>query len=280
MPHIQEVMTVHKNNHLLTKIAAFALLLALALASNLSDPAAVYASQSGTNNSTGYSFVLDDSADFIDDDMEEALLTKMKETTAYCNVAISTTTYHTYSSTERYAVETYESYFGQDANGVIFVIDRDLNEIYLAAEGKTQRIISDSKCDTICDNTYVYATSSHDYDYYTCCLETIDQVNTVLSGGRIAQPMKYISGIFIALAIGMILCFLYALKVSRGKKPNDRDIMNAAYTKVDVQNPFVQFTHETKTYSPQSSGSSGGSHGGGGGHSGGGGGHSGGGHHI
>ncbi len=271
---------MHKNRHLFTKIATFALFLILALASNLSDTMTASASQSGTNNSTGYRFILDDEADFIDDDMEDALLSKMKETTAYCNVAVVTTTYHAYSSTERYAVATFESYFGQGANGVIFVIDRDLNEIYLAAEGKTQRIISNSKCDTICDNTYVYATSSHDYDYYTCCFETIDQVNTVLSGGRISQPMKYISNIFIALAIGMILCFLYALKVSRGKKASDREIMNAAYTKVDVQNPYVQFTHETKTYSPQSSGG-GGSHGGGGGsHGGGGGGHSGGGHHI
>ena len=48
---------------------------------------------------------------------------------------------------------------GTGANGVIFVIDRDLNEIYLACEGSTQRTIPNSKCNSICDNTYIYATS-------------------------------------------------------------------------------------------------------------------------
>ncbi len=270
------------NKHLFNKTAASALFLVLMLALWLSYPTVAYASSSGTNDSTGYRFILDDEANFIDDDDEATLLAKMKETTAYCNVIIATTTSHSYSSTERYAVATFESYFGSNANGVIFVIDRDLDEIYLASEGSTRHIISNSKCDTICDNTYVYATSSHDYDYYTCAYKTIDQVNTVLSGGRIAQPMRYISSIFIALASGMILCFLYALRISHGRKASNREIMNAAFTKVDVLNPNVQFTHETRAYSPQSSGGGGGgSHGGGGGsHGGGGGGHSGGGHHI
>lgn len=238
----------------------------------------------GTNNSTGYEYILDDSADFIDDAVEDNLISSLKDTTKYCNVAVVTTTSHPYTSTETFAVNTFESYFGNGSNGVIFVIDRDLNEIYLASEGTTQRTISNSKCDSICDNTYIYATSSHDYDYYTCCMETIDQVNTVLSGGRISQPLRYISSIFIALAVGIIFCFMYAIALSRGRKAKNRELMNAAFTKVDVHNARTRFVNQTRVYSPQSSGSShsGGGHSGGG-HSGGGhssGGHSGGGHHI
>ena len=77
----------------------------------------------------------------------------MKKTTEYCNIAVVTTTSHPYGSTESYAVNTFEGYFGTGANGVIFVIDRDLNEIYLACEGSTQRTIPNSKCNSICDNT-------------------------------------------------------------------------------------------------------------------------------
>ena len=65
----------------------------------------------------------------------------MKKTTEYCNIAVVTTTSHPYGSTESYAVNTFEGYFGNGANGVIFVIDRDLDEIYLACEGSTQRTI-------------------------------------------------------------------------------------------------------------------------------------------
>ena len=35
----------------------------------------------GTNNSTGYEYILDDSADFIDDAVEDNLISKLKDTT-------------------------------------------------------------------------------------------------------------------------------------------------------------------------------------------------------
>ena len=137
----------------------------------LSSSSNVYATEtatnynlSGTNKSTGYEYILEDSANFIDDAVKGKLISQMKKTTEYCNIAVVTTTSHPYGSTESYAVNTFEGYFGTGANGVIFVIDRDLNEIYLACEGSTQRTIPNSKCNSICDNTYIYATSSHDYD--------------------------------------------------------------------------------------------------------------------
>ena len=48
----------------------------------------------GTNNSTGYEYILDDSADFIDDAVEDNLISSLKDTTKYCNVAVVTTTSH------------------------------------------------------------------------------------------------------------------------------------------------------------------------------------------
>ena len=50
----------------------------------------------GTNKDTGYEYILNDSADFIDASSEKELVSKLKNITNYCNVAIVTTTYHTY----------------------------------------------------------------------------------------------------------------------------------------------------------------------------------------
>ena len=229
---------------------------------------------------TDHELEIDDEADFLTSDEEESLSEVMYETAGYCNAMVVTTTYHTFSSTEDFAVSTYENYFGKNSSGIVFVIDRDLNEIYLASEGDARKKITDSKCDVICDNTYVYATKDHGYDYYTCAVETFDQINTSLAGGRIAQPMKYVSNIFLAVALGMFVCFIYTLFVSKSRRPSRRELLSGSFTKVDVQNPNAQFMYQDKKYSPQSSGSSGGNSGGhsSGGHSGGG--HSGGGHHI
>ena len=49
---------------------------------------------------------------------------------------------------------------------------------------------------SITDNTYTYATNK---DYYGCASYSFKQINTILSGGKIAEPMRYTSNIFIAI---------------------------------------------------------------------------------
>ena len=77
-------------------------------------------------------------------------------------------------------------------------------------------------------------------------METIDQVNTVLAGGHISQPLRYISSIFIALAAGMIFCFVYALSLSKGRKAKSNELMGAAFTKVEIQNARARFMNQTR----------------------------------
>ncbi len=237
----------------------------------------VFADMSGTNNTTGYKFVIDDQADYFTDSEEDILVEELKETTKYCNVMIVTTESHMYSTTQDFSYASIDNTFGRNASSVCFVIDRDKSEIYLCSTGSARKKITNSKCDVICDNTYIYATESHNRDYFTCAYKTIDQVNTVLGGGIIAQPMKFISSAFIAVALGMLLCFLYALKTSQMKKASNNDILSGIYSQIKIQDARATFSHQTKQYTPRNS-SSGGSHGGG--RSGGGGGHSGGGHRI
>ena len=229
-----------------------------------------------TNKSTGYEAVLDDQADFLTDDQERALLDQMAPITAYGNAVLVCTASHSYSSTENFAVNYFESRYGTHDDGVIFVIDMDCREIYLVTEGSTRKALNSARCNSITDNTYIYATESHDRDFYTCASETFSQVYTVLDGGKIAQPMKYICNALFAIMLALFFNYFVVMRLSQPKNPKRNEIMQGLFTKFAIMHPQVHFTHQTKKYSPPSS--SGGSGGGGGG--GGGGGHSGGGHSI
>lgn len=235
----------------------------------------LFAAENEADTSSQYQYYFDDDADFLTEQQENSLKELLVQITEYCNVSFATSTDHSYYSTEQFAVSTYETIFGNGTNGVSFVIDRDLNQIYLISEGGIQKTISNGRCNSITDNTYVYATSDYNYDYYTCAYKTFEQIYILLQGGRIVQPMKYICNALLALVLAMLINYFIVKSFAHAKKPSTRQLMDGIYTKINVFHPSAQFTHQTKRYDPPSS-SSGGSSGGGGG----GGGHSGGGHSI
>ena len=250
-------MTVRKIKRILT---AFVFCLILSASTIPVCASAVSAS----NEETGYVYVLDDSADFLTDSQENSLQKQLYDLTAYCNVAFVTTTEHSKSSTKDFAADYFDDIFGPHANGTIFVIDRCLNEIYLYSDGQAHKIITNSRARSITDNTYTYA---RDKAYYTCAYKVFAQIETLMQGKRIAEPMRYLCSA------------LFALWSSRSHKADHRQVMTGLYAQMQINNPRTQFINQTRTYSPVSSGSSGGGHsggggGGGGGHSGGGGGHS------
>lgn len=231
---------------------------------------------SASNEETGYVYVLDDSADFLTDSQENSLQKQLYDLTAYCNVAFVTTTEHSKSSTKDFAADYFDDVFGPHDNGTIFVIDRCLNEIYLYSDGQAHKIITNSRARSITDNTYTYA---RDKDYYTCAYKVFAQIETLMQGKRIAEPMRYLCSALLAIVAALFLNLFFALWSSRSHKADSRQVMTGLYAQMQIHNPRTQFIRQSRTYSPVSSGSSGGGHsggggGGGGGHSGGGGGHS------
>ena len=264
----REVMTVRKIKHILT---AFVFCLILSASTIPVCASAVSAS----NEETGYVYVLDDSANFLTDSQENSLQKQLYDLTAYCNVAFVTTTEHSKSSTEDFAADYFDDVFGSHANGTIFVIDRCLNEIYLYSDGQAHKIITNSRARSITDNTYTYA---RDKNYYTCAYKVFTQIETLMQGKRIAEPMRYLCSALLAIVAALFLNLFFALWSSRSHKADRRQVMTGLYAQMQINNPRTQFINQTRTYSPVSSGSSGGGHsgggGGGGGHSGGGGGHS------
>lgn len=219
-----------------------------------------------------YNTIIEDDADLLTNNEEEKLYEIMNESIEYGNIVFKTISYNS-SSAESYARNYYHSLYGTES-GTIFLIDMDNRDLYIFSYGKNYSYITSSKANIIADNVYRYATKG---EYFKCASKTFKQINTVLSGGKISEPMKYISNAIISLILASFLGFIYVLETSRMKK----SIKN-----FDVQEEFrvysidVKKTGTHRVYSPPSSSSgggsssSGGSSGGGGGSSGGGGGHS------
>lgn len=275
-------MTVRKSIHSMryAKCAVCALVIMLF---TVLQTTPVSAAVNKTNSETDYEMIIDDQAGYFTADEISDLTDLMIQITDYCNIAVVTTESHSYSSTKKLASSYFDDNFGIHATGSVFVIDRKLNEIYLYTAGPTQKTISASRATSITDNTYIYATKDYGRDYYQCSYKTMEQVLTLLEGGRIAEPMRYICSALLAIILALLFNYFIVMFCSRSRKESTKAILNGTFSDVKITNAKPVFIRQSKHYSPVSSGSSGGSNsgGGGGGFSGGGGSSgSGGGHSI
>ena len=254
----------------------FAMVLLLGLPSETRADSSWYPSDTPVshNEETGYDIYLDDWADLLTDSEEAELLEIMEPISAYGHVAFISIDYNPTYSTERYLEQYYEDHFGR-SSGIVFIIDMDERYIWIDTDGEIRKTVTSAYANTITDNVYSYAS---DEDYLTCAGKAFEQVNTLLEGRAIAQPMKYISNALLAIVLALLINYFLVMMLSRSRKASTSQLLNGTFYKTNIKNPRAEFVKQTKRYSPQSSGSSGGGGGrsgggGGGGHSGGGGGH-------
>ncbi|MBQ6696844.1 MAG: TPM domain-containing protein [Lachnospiraceae bacterium] len=220
----------------------------------------------------GYQVILQDDADLLTEGEEAELITLMKSVTEYGNAAfVSVST--NYASTDSFAENFYYSNFGNQS-GVVFIIDMDNRNIWIETDGAIKKRIDKDYAEVITDNTYQYATNG---DYFECARQSYLQIQTLLEGGRIAQPMKYICNVLLALSVAMIINFLVMRAQAANKAPKKNARLEAVYHYCDLIDPQAIYMRQERKYSPQSSGGGGRSGGGGGG---GGGSSSGGGHSF
>ena len=154
-----------------------------------------------------------------------------------------------------------------------FAIDMGNRELYIKNNGKISEVVTNAYSLTISDNIYRYASKGL---YYTCASTAYKQAYTLLQGGRIAQPMRYISAALVALIIALTLNYLILRFAASASKANAQEIIDAAKVDYRLRGAEAVHDHTSRVYSPvsRSSGGGGGSRGGGGGFSGGsGGGH-------
>ncbi|MBO7697561.1 MAG: TPM domain-containing protein [Erysipelotrichaceae bacterium] len=223
-----------------------------------------------------YRIVIEDNEDLLTATEESMLYSKMEYISEYGNVGFVTVSQ--YTSTDQYARNKYRELFGRES-GMLFVIDMGRRNIWIYCDGAIYRIINKPYANTITDNVYRMASKQ---EYYRCAYEVFDEAQTLLEGGRISQPMKYISNVFIALVMALLANFIY-LAIQRSEDGNNaEDMVKAMSTGVSVGIISKVMTSSRKTRHVESSGGSGGGGysggggggGGGGGSSGGGGGHS------
>lgn len=247
----------------LLRVSVLGLLVCGALSFGL--PARAYDARY-TNPETGYDIVIEDDADLLTDSEENLLIEKMKPVTAYGNAAFTSTNVNSFSSSIKYAGDFCYRHFGYRSS-TVFLIDMDRRQLTIASDGDIYKTITTGVANTIVDNCYRYASNGL---YYRCAEEVFGQITSVLEGRRIAQPMRYASNVLIALLAGMIINFVVISRKARLRAAKYSELLSASKNNYfRFAEPRAHFIRTTRTYSPQSHGSSGG---GGGGFSGGGGG--------
>lgn len=270
----KEVICVHKRY----SPAVLFLVLLFLISFPLNSSAALIRTSSGhnagylswKNPETGYAAYLDDTCDLLTAEEEQALLEDMKPISEYCNVTFFSGD-DGYGTAMQYAEETYRVYMNYDS-GVLLMVDMYNRELTIYTDGEACKVITPAKCRSITDNIYRYAVNG---EFYSCASEAFAQSYLLLSGSRIAEPMKYISNLLIALCLAFLLTYLFVSTRSRAMKPTREELLRSIGASFRLQNPRAQAGKTTRIHSPRvivSGGS--GSRGGGGGHSGGGGGHS------
>ena len=231
-----------------------------------------------TNTNTGYRVVIYDGAGLLDSDEIKQLANEMAPISEFGNVAFVTTDENNYGNIMTYSDKIYDEMFGNHANGVMLIIDMQEREISIYTDGDVHKLITDAYGYDITDNIYRYATKG---DYYSCASKGFEQIYAVLNGQKIARPMRYVCCALMALLLSFLINYLIVSHASKIQNTSGAEMLSGANKSLRYTPLAVIKTGETKTYSPQSSGSSGGGggsrgggfHGGGGGHSGGGGHH-------
>ena len=216
-----------------------------------------------------YRVIIEDEADLFTDAQEADLKKQLEGILPYGSAAIVTNEAYNYDAAEL-AEERFREYF-RDDSATLLLIDMYNRRIQIFSDGAIYRTVTRAKANEITDNIYTYAT---DGDYYMAAKKTFEQIETVLSGGRITTPMKYATNA--AFAVGIVLLINFIIITAQRKKKNVTTLTNAlAYEGgrgniSAVQSVNAVMTSQKKSRHIESSGGSSG--GGGGGFSGGGGG--------
>lgn len=239
-------------------------------------PATYYGAENGMtfsepyayNEETGYEIFIDDWANLLSPEEEDELMNIMGSITTYGNAGFVSIDSNPTDSVETYAQNYGYAHFGTDSY-TLFVIDMDYRKICVYSDGEIYNTITTAYANTITDNVYSYASEGA---YFDCASDAFLQIATLLNGGSIAQPMKYISNALLAIVLALLINYFIVMAVSRSVKASETELLRGIKKKVSIIEPTKTFLHQTKVYSPQprNTGSRGG--GGGGGRSSGGGG--------
>ena len=218
------------------------------------------------NESSGYTYFIDDGANLIkNDDQKEELLKTLELCSEFGNAGFVSLSVNTSNPTS-YAQNWYHNHFSTQS-GTIFMINMKIRKITVFSDGKNYSKVTTNKAESIVSNVYRYASKE---DYFSCTNKAFKQIYTLLSGKQIFEPMKMVSNLFISITFATIICYIYVLSSSQIKKAKGKELFGGIEKDVLISDINIVKTGTRRVYSPQSSGGSSGGGGGGGGSSGGG----------
>lgn len=163
------------------------------------------------NPDTGYQVMILDDIDLLTDDEEKRLVEDMKPITEFGHIIFWSTNIAA-SNAEEQAKEKRASFYGRESAGILSI---NMNSRYITfhSDGDMNKLVNASYARTVTDNASHYASEKR---YYDCAHEVFFEVNEVLHGNRIAEPMKYISYTVIALMAAFVLVVWFVF----GKRRN------------------------------------------------------------
>lgn len=234
---------------------------------NAQDAGTQSVSVQDADTQTGYQAVIEDECDLFTEDEEQSLMDTMQQITEYGNVMLVSARPLLSVFTDEYAQDRYDQEFG-NTSGTILLFDMSHRNLWIYSRGNVYDVITDNYAETITDNVYRLAS---DENYYDCARKAFSQELTLLRGGRIEQPMKYITNALMAAALAALIHFLILALQRQSLRPSTKEepeVVNKPVLKISRGKLTERRTHITDN---GDGGSFGG--GGGGGSSGGGGGH-------
>jgi uncharacterized protein len=211
--------------------------------------------------SFAFDLVIEDDANLLSAEETEMLRDKMEPLTQYGNIIFKSINNNNFSSTNEYARNYYYNKY-RNESGTILIIDMQYRYVYIVSAGNNYATITNKKAEVITDNIYRYLSSKN---YYEGSSKAIEQLNTLLEGGKIFEPMRYISNILIALIISAFLNFFFIMRKSAFKKVTNKELVKDCVIAFSTANIIGNVVGTTRKYSPRSSssGSGGGFSGGG-----------------
>ncbi|MCR5161186.1 MAG: TPM domain-containing protein [Lachnospiraceae bacterium] len=201
-----------------------------------------------TNPETQYTALILDDLDLISDAEETQLLQDMQPVTEFANAAFWTTDQWASNEIEQARLKRRDLF--DLTNGTIFVINMNIRKITIQSYG-IDDIITSGRANSITNNVRSYATSG---DYYMTASKAFSQIHTVLSGNRIAEPMKVMSNICLALMGGLLLMFGISYRFSSSFiRPTAEEMLGAGSKPITIRSVNISRLADDVKYSPPSS---------------------------
>lgn len=165
--------------------------------------------------------IIQDDAELFDKDQLEEIAEYMRVIAEYGHVVFVTTDTND-TTAEAYCRQFAANYWEDGESSTMFLIDMKNRVLRIQSEGYIYEVVTDDYADTITDNIYELAA---DGDYLACTKEAFDEIASLLKGQRIAQPMKYICNLLLALVSSAFMMFCFVIAFIQRKSPSSDELI-------------------------------------------------------